>query len=622
EKGNSEKTSFTATGEESATYIRDADFNDNRIFDLGLPGELLPGDSIIRLEIYEQETDVNQIATTVPAKMRVDPSGATSYTEDIIPKFGVVGLQYGTEFIFEQNVADGTHFVVFNNRRLDSRALGYYMEVLRGGATVTFGSLGVDTLNLKLLRAENPLPSYLTWQLMWRNVYDLRQRGSSIGDLNVKILKGLAGSEATSANLEYQDLNGVSRNYVEVLGIDQYSNNQRKIPDGLVDDRSAIWRSDWGLLILPSRTPFDTDTTFTDENGTVTPILQEKVPTLYTLPSPIERAKDSKYYIQIATKTRSSVIRLNKANILEGSERILLNGRPLKSGTDYNINYDFGQITLMSEEALDPNAELSIVYEYAGFLAVQKKTLLGMRAEYEWNKNFVFGSTILYKSDKAQERKPRVGQETSKMALLDFDASLKIQPNILTKMVDAIPLVEATVPSAVQLSGEIARSYPNPNVNGEAYVDDFESAIEQISLSTARTLWKRSARPKPVEDDVANYFSQGRLLWHTPVGAGENLPQVQDVYDRESRFGEGTVRTLRMVFKPDPLNIDSAKASWAGITRFFKGRIDADRLQLFEFRARGTGKLHFDFGYVSEDIDDDNIADSEDNLQPNGFVEP
>jgi len=638
EKGNSEKTSFTATGEESATYIRDNDYNDNRIFDLGLDSftfvspdspnpifyvqELRPGDSIVRLEVYTQETDVSQIENTVRARLAVKPADYGRFVEDITPKFGVVRLEYGTEFTFEQDVAKGVHYVVFNTRRLDSRALGVYMEVQRSGSAVLFGSLTGDSLlSLKLIRAENPLPSHRTWGMMWRNVYDLRQRGANITDLNVKIFKGLAGSEIRSSNLDYQDVDGVSQNYIEILGLDQYSNNGRKIPDGLVDDRSAIWRSDWGLLIFPNRKPFDTDTSFADENGNFTAPLQERVPTLYNTAGTIERAKDSKYYIQIATKTRSSIIRLNKANILEGSERILLNGRPLKPGDDYNINYDFGQITLLSDESLDPNSELTIDYEYAGFLAIQKKTLLGMRAEYEWNKDFSFGSTVLYKSDKAQERKPRVGQETSKMALVDFDVSLKLRPNILTKAVNAIPLVETTIPSSVQISGEIARSYPNPNVNGEAFVDDFESAIEQLSLSMSRTAWRRAAPPKPVENDSANY-TRGRLLWHSPVGPGDRFPLVNEVYDREARQGEGVIRSLRMVFKPDPSNADSNKASWAGMTRYFKGRIDAARLQLFEFRARGNrGKIHFDFGFVNEDLDDDNIPDTEDNIQPNGFVE-
>ena len=639
EKGNSEKTSFTATGEATATYIRDADYADNRIFDLGLPQftynntdsgisltyppELKPGDSIVRLEVYEEMPNVNELEKTVRARINVKPEDPGRFAgEDIIPKYGVVPLDYGTEFTFEQDVTKGKYYVVFNTRRLENRALGVYMEVKRGGSTITFGTIksaSDSLLSLKLILAENPLPTYVTWGLMWRNVYDLRQRGANIADLNIKVYKGLAGREGTTSSLEYQDAGGVSHNYIEVLGLDQYTTSGRKIPDGLVDDRSQIWRSDWGLLIFPNRKPFDSDTTFVSENGDSTTSLQAKVPSLYNYVSRNQRVENSQYYIQIATKSRSSIIRLNRPNIIEGSERVLLNGRPLKSGEDYNINYDFGQITLLSDQALDPNSELTINYEYAGFLAVEKKTLLGMRAEYEWSKNFSLGSTILYKSDKAQERKPRVGQETSKMALLDFDGNLKLRPNILTKAANALPLVETSVMSTMQLSGEIARSYPNPNVNGEAYVDDFESAIEQLSLSTSRTLWRRASTPVLVKDSASS-FAQGQLLWHAPTLEG--LRRVGDVYDRQPRQGEGFVRTLRMIFKPDPSNVDSNKASWAGITRYFKGRIDADRLQLFEFRARGNrGRLHFDFGQISEDLNGNGLADTEDKIQPNGYVE-
>ncbi len=130
----------------------------------------------------------------------------------------------------------------------------------------------------------------------------------------------------------------------------------------MVDERSEIWRSDWGLLIFPDRRPFDTGATkiFVNEDGDSTTPLETRVPTLYNYTSRQQRIENSQYFIQIATKNRSSIIRLNRPNIIEGSERILLNGRTLKSGDDYNINYDFGQITLLSDEALDPNATLTI----------------------------------------------------------------------------------------------------------------------------------------------------------------------------------------------------------------------------------------------------------------------
>ena len=634
EKGNAEKASFTASGDQTATFIRDFQYADGRIFDLGLDTvtlvdtanntaffdqELFPGDKIIKLFVYEHETDRDKQSSTIPAIINVKPQiPNAAAAEDFRPPYGVNQLNYGTEFTYEQDIAKGIYYVVFNSRRLDSRALAVYMEVQRGDSIIKFGEINnVDTLNLKLIRSDNPLPSFATWKLMWRNVYDLRQRGANIEDLNIKVFKGLAGRETTTSSLDYQDADDESQPYIEILGLDQYTLN-KKVSNGKVDDRSEIWRSDWGLLIFPSREPFNSDTIFVDERGDSTSPLDDKAPNLYNYVSPRGRSEASKYFIQIATKIRSSIIRLNRPNIIENSERLTLNGRLLKKGEDYNINYDFGQITLLSDEAVDPNAELLIDFEYTGFLAVQKKSLLGFRAEYEWSKNLQFGTTILYKSDRAQQRKPRVGQETSKMALIDFDASLKLHPNFLTKLANALPLVETSVPSALSISGEVARSYPNPNVGGEAFVDDFEAAIEQLTLSTSRTAWRHSALPVQVKDSIDSY-TRGRLLWHTPTLGGD-VTLVEDIYDRDVNRRQN-IRTLRLIFKPDPINADSLTRSWAGITRYFRGRIDADRLQLFEFRARGTkGKLHFDFGSISEDVDGDGLADSEDS-NPNGFVD-
>ena len=142
-----------------------------------------------------------------------------------------------------------------------------------------------------------------------------------------------------------------------------------------------------------------------------------------------------------------------------------------------------------------PFADNPVIYEYAPFFALQKKTLLGARAEYEWSPDFRFGSTFLFKSDKTQERKPKGGQETARTIILDGDMSLRLHPTFLTKVADAVPLVETESPSNLSIIAEVAQSRPNPNVDGVAYVDDFETALEELSLGTTRTRWKPATRP-------------------------------------------------------------------------------------------------------------------------------
>ncbi|MFQ5453355.1 MAG: cell surface protein SprA, partial [Candidatus Zixiibacteriota bacterium] len=612
EKGSTERASFSATGEENAKYDRDYEYVMRRIFDLGRPGELARNDSVITLFIYETISGTSTDIEENFANLYVHPDSTNKYLdENIISGSNVRVKQIPMEsYVYYNDPVRDLHYVVFNASRNSLYHLGYWMVVKRAdGITIdTIGDISSSTYNLKLLSLSDTRarPEHQTWGLMWRNCYRI-PKGVTVDDINVKIFTGLDGSEGTSSSFDYQEADGQTIRYLELLGLDQYNAVDKKVPDNILDDRQEVFRPDWGLIIFPDRKPFASD------------VLTEKVPNIYDYDSYSIKQTDSKYYIQTSTKTRSSIIKLNRANIIEGSERVTLNGRLLSKGTDYNIQYDFGQITLLTPEAADPNADINIDYEYAPFFAVQKKSLLGFRAEYEWSKDLKFGGTFLYKTDKAQERKPKIGQETARALVFDTDLSLKLHPNFLTKLTDALPLVETEVPSNISINAEIAQSHPNPNVNDEAFVDDFESALDQLSLGTSRTIWKRASMPAQLDSAK---FVQGQLLWHSP----RELVQVEDVYDRQAKQGEGTIRTLRLIYRPQNFKVDTTQVdsatiqvdtvaanSWAGMMRFFNSRVDAKRAQLFEVRARGNrGKLHFDFGRISEDLNGNGNADSED----------
>ena len=319
---SSTTVTFVAPVEVTTTYIRDYSYADGRVFDIGLDSvslvdtannvtfyskELLPGDSIIKLFVYEQETDRSKQDSAIPAIINVKPQTPNAAAaEDFRPQYGVNQLEYGTEFTYEQNVTTGLYYVVFNTRRRDGRALAVYMEIKRNGSIITFGEINnVDTLNLKLIRIQDPLPSNATWGLMWRNVYDLRQRGVPMDRLNIKVFKGFPGREGDSTSLDYQEFNGDAQSYIYTLGLDQYDTNGSKVGDDSVDDRSEVWRPDLGLLIFPHRTPFNTDTVFVDKLGDTTQPLQDTIPSLYEYSSRTQRLEASRYYIQILTTSQN-----------------------------------------------------------------------------------------------------------------------------------------------------------------------------------------------------------------------------------------------------------------------------------------------------------------------------
>lgn len=631
EKGTSEHSTVSATTEQGAKIIRDAQYADGRVYDLFSPDDSIPmepGDSVVLFEVYEEiDSTEYQFAHALPDPARpFDTLKAERFRVRRLDQ-NPPGSTRSAFDVFDDPLTN-RHYLMFLSPK-NNRALAIRYEFDRrmpDGSIQRFkvGNVDSSELKLKKIRASYSkfVPSDPTWKLMWRNCYDI-PTGSRIEELDIKVFKGLPGSEESGDNVTYQvTASGEQQsNYLSILGLDLKKGTSSG-SDGKVDDLPAIFKPEWGLLVLPDRRPFDTDATFLIPGVGRTPELADRVPELYDSRDQ-DRFKSSKYYFQMSSKTRSSIIRLNRVNVIAGSERLTLNGRQLVKDVDYSIFYEIGQITLLKEEALDPNAQLTVDFEYAPFLALQKKTLFGMRAEYEVSKDLRLGSTFLYKSDKAEERKPRVGQETSRGTVDGFDFNLNLYPKFLTKVVNALPLVTTDAASSMNISGEIAQSRPNPNVTGVAYVDDFEGTVEQVSIGTSRVNWRLSSVPEQMKfsGDSADQ-RRGRILWYLPPA----LPW-DSVYEGQRKQGEGLIQYFRTVFRPNTLGLGVERPTapgkrWAGIQSPIR-TLDQSRLRLFEVRLRGRkGIMHIDIGQISEDINNDGLDTKSENADGNRTVTP
>lgn len=634
EKGSSERASVSANGEEKANTIRDYAYVQNRIFDL-YPGKLQRADVITDIQVFEQNLSTGTaLGNSNKASLFIDPADTANPNYTPFIDFKVQMQKVDPNSQQYQQYSDtlrNMHYLVFNAPQQE-RAIGVWMKVVRHRAglpdtTFTVGNIDDSVFHLLTIRpAVNYAPSHPTWNYMWRNIYAV-PAGLAAADLGLKIYKGPAGTEGSAGNVDVQT-NGENTDgtYLKILGLDQYNQANQNQSDGILDDRQEVYRSDWGLIIFPSRKPFSGDTSFT-VGGIAVPKLQDVTGKIYDYTSLAEQSQNSKYYLSMSSKVRGSVINLNRANIIENSERVTANGRQLTRGVDYTIDYSFGRVTLISPEATDPNAAVNVDFEYAPFLSLQQKTLLGFRGEYQASNDLKFGSTYLYKSDKAEDRKPQVGQETAKMSVIDFDATWKLYPKFMTKIANALPFIHTEAPSTMTVSAEVAESHPNPNVNDVAYIDDFEAALDQLNLPSNRASWTLSSWPVQVDQ---SRFERAKMLWHNVV----NGIAVDSVYDRQSAQGQGTIQLMRMVFRPQNRFLtnqyvsqsDTASSNlnraWAGIMTYFGNAVDPYRAQLFEVRLKGwRGKLHFDFGKISEDINGDGAAETEDK-NSNGACEP
>jgi hypothetical protein len=330
------------------------------------------------------------------------------------------------------------------------------------------------------------------------------------------------------------------------------------------------------------------------------------------------------YYFESVGKRRRSSISVRDPNssysvsgggcldIAPNSEKLKAGSEVLVRDVDYQVNYELGQIELISERALDPNKEITVNFECEPLFELQSKLLLGARAEYplkNFNEGSLFGLTALYKNQSVSSESPQLGGEPFSGLLLGTNVRLRDSSQVMDKIINAVPFIDSKEKSRWSLEGEFAASYHNTNTNSRksALVDDFEGSALNLQFPLSRVLWFKASPPG---EDILDYRHAGEFVWHsnstiryrniyTPVGNS-------DVDNREL-----TILSFRL--RP---NDNLTGKSWGGIMRpnsyYYQ---DLSQKRYIEIVARGNvGSFYVDLGAVSEDI-------SINGYEPNGWLD-
>jgi len=618
EKGTSEKANFNAGAKGSENTIRDYQYLYGTYFWLRDPSEYDPADTIVKVELYQSVQGTNSWPHNPRGIACVHPNGSlpnVPYEDSIRNEFEVAPFSKIEYFTVYQN----SWFVVLDQAIQQGVALGAYIVYTHYEAgpparsdTVVIGNLqyhpNSDTLNsdttfvLKLLKMRNPISTFTTWNLMWRNVYDLGARNISADGFDLKIYKG-QGEMATDP----EDENG--RCYITILGLDKKNNSSSEaVPDCIFDFENTILDISKGHLIFPRQKPFISES------------LSVTVPAIYNIDQYNTNIRDSsKYYIYVKSAQRSSSFSLGRANIMPGSEVVRLgDGTVLRRDVDYTINYDLGQITFMSEQAINPAANVTVDFEYAPFFMPEKKSLLGAAGQYQlWDNSFI-SMAAMYRSESASDPRPRVGREPTRGLVWDSNFSLGFKPEFMTGLVDALPLVEADAPSSLDITGEIAQSFPNPNTKNEAFIDDFEGSKNYTDLSTRRGIWTICSPPYDSTGVKLPASLRSSIWWYNPV----NALAITDIWPQRSeeiRSQNDRIDVLFLNYHPDTALANPAM-SWAGIMRpLYTGLSNQSLNKYIEvwyypdtFSLGESPLLNIDLGAISEDINDNQTLESED----------
>lgn len=618
QQGRTDRESYTGSSREDSLVINDMDFLKNRYFVVN------EYDSIIDIRVFVDDDNVtNNDGSQIQARayMEANPSLPT-------PQSGQIGgwfdeMEEAVDYFVNREIG----ILVMNKFIPENQTLAVWCSTATGAVGVvppnaSFDSTVVATLKLIKPPVEFYKPTDAqfgdTWYYQLRNVYDLRARGIQPDGFQMRIFRKAAGAE------ERFDNQG-GKPFIEVMGIDLEGAIGGEPPDGQVDieyrgvgnrnhDKKGIpafsalpfkptimvdYES--GLLFFPDLRPFDPAYSH-QLPGQAADSLAETNAVIYDNHDP--KPTDSKYEIEVKYRTSQTSFSLNRSNILEGSEVVKLNGRTLTRGVDYRIIYEIGQIEFLTDEALEPEAKISVDFEYAPFLSQAQKSLAGVAGTYNFSEKTKMSSIWLYKGKKTPYRRPRLGQEPSRIVVGGLSLSTEREPEFLTRLTDMIPGVTARERSRVRLDLESAATFPNPNTKNTVYIDDMEGTEETSSFGITRRQWDFMSIPRGPsmpELDWTRRFKE--VWWYNPKNSttrGDLNPDLSQ--EERNKF----VPVLEVSLRDGTVAEGATDGAWGGIMRLVsKTGLDMKERKFFEVWINdfdlNRGKLNIDMGLLGED---------------------
>ena len=450
-------------------------------------------------------------------------------------------------------------------------------------------------------------------KLMLRNVYSI----------------GISDASASSFVLRMKNKSGVAGTYLKTLGVADTSTGSPLVSDATIFKKDASGNYT-GEMWLPCKQLSE----FSGPNATerarancLEPLRNldssNVVSQLYTLPVYNLNRYTSQFYFESVGKRRSSTISVRDPNssysvsgsacmdISPGTEKLTAGSTVLSRGTDYEVNYELGQIELLSERALDPNKEIKVTFECEPLFEIDNKLLLGARAElpldrYGFGAGSVFGITALYKSQSTTASTPTLGNEPFSSFLWGMNLRLQDTVQALTDFVNLIPGIKTEAKSSWRFEAEFAGSRHNANTSedAEALVEDFETTSNGLTYPLSRLSWYHASPPGGDSTQSSTYIEsqdykhKGEFIWHS-----NNTELYKYIYPNvgNSDVDNQHLTVLKMTLRA---NDNLSGNSWGGVMRpnsaYYQ---DMSQMKYIEVVARGNvGSLFLDLGQVSEDI--------------------
>ncbi len=462
-------------------------------------------------------------------------------------------------------------------------------------------------------------------KLMLRNVYSI----------------GISDASSSSFVLRMKNKSGISGSYLKTLGLVDTTTGTPLVNDATIfkKDASGNYTGEMWLPCKPLSEYSGSKATELARQNCLEPLRlldsSSAMAQLYTLPVYNLSRYTNRFYFESVGKRRNSVLSVRDPSssysvsgsscmdISPGTEKVTAGSTTLIRGTDYEVNYELGQIELLSERALDPNKEIKVSYECEPLFEIDNKLLLGARAElpldlYGMGAGSVFGITALYKSQSTTAKTPTLGNEPYSSVLWGMNLRLQDSVPALTELVNLIPGINTTAQSSWRYEAEFAASRHNANTSdgNSALVEDFEATTSGLTYPLSRLSWYHASPPGGVSSNLSTYIEnqdykhKGEFIWHS-----NNTELYKNIYPSvgNSDVDNQHLTVLKMTLRA---NDNLSGNSWGGVMRanseYYQ---DLSDMKYIEVVARGNvGSIYLDLGLVSEDLSINGAA-------PNGLYD-
>ena len=442
------------------------------------------------------------------------------------------------------------------------QVLAVAYEYTSGGVTYQVGEFASDitdtkqALFVKSLKNTSCNPQQGNWDLMMKNVYYLAS--------NIE-------KEKFRLDVKYQsDTMGVYLSYIpeqrvkntpiiRVLGADRLDNNNKAHSNGYYDYVEGYTVSN-GRVFIPKVEPFGSYMRdYLVKNGVAADAAEKYAFTeLYDSTKTVARqiAEKNKYQMVGQFKGSSAnVISLDAYNVPQGSVVVTAGGVTLTEGTDYSVDYNAGEVTILNQSIIDAGTSVNVSLESNTDYGQTRKTMFGVNWEYDFSKNFQMSGTLQHLSEQALTTKVSMGSEPLKNTLWGVNLNWKKESQWLTNVLDKIPFLHLTQPSQISFTSEFAQLLAGEaggTQDNASYIDDFENTKNGIDVMTPTSWFISSVPSLNFKEDyndktgLTSGFHRSRLAWYcidplftrrgsslTPGHIKSDLKQLSNHYVRE-----------------------------------------------------------------------------------------